>query len=47
MWMPRGVIESKLNQAVAKALGDGVTARNWATVLKLKEVAEQTASERS
>jgi uncharacterized protein (DUF1697 family) len=38
MWMPRGVIESKLNTAVGKALGDGVTARNWATILKLLEM---------
>jgi uncharacterized protein (DUF1697 family) len=38
MWMPKGVIESKLNAAVSKALGDGVTARSWATMLKLKEM---------
>jgi uncharacterized protein (DUF1697 family) len=38
MWMPLGVIQSKLNAAVSKALGDGVTARNWATMLKLKEM---------
>jgi len=41
LWMPAGVIASKLNAAVAKALGDGITARNWATMLKLKEMAEQ------
>ncbi len=35
MWMPQGVIESRLNAAVSEALRDGVTARNWATVLKL------------
>ncbi len=44
MWMPRGVIESKLNQAVGRALGDGVTARNWATVLKLSEMVAETAA---
>ncbi len=38
MWMPQGVIESKLNAAVSKALGDGVTARNWSTMLKLMEM---------
>jgi uncharacterized protein (DUF1697 family) len=43
MWMPNGVIESRLNQAVGKALGDGVTARNWATMLKLKKMAEGSA----
>jgi uncharacterized protein (DUF1697 family) len=41
MWMPQGVIKSKLNAAVSKALGDGVTSRNWATMLKLKEMTEE------
>jgi uncharacterized protein (DUF1697 family) len=40
MWMPRGVIESRLNPAVAKALADRVTARNWATMLKLRAMTE-------
>jgi uncharacterized protein (DUF1697 family) len=39
LWMPQGVIASKLNAAVSKALGDGVTSRNWATMLKLSELA--------
>jgi uncharacterized protein (DUF1697 family) len=39
MWAPQGVIESKLNAAVSKALRDGVTTRNWATVLKLNAMA--------
>jgi uncharacterized protein (DUF1697 family) len=39
MWMPAGVIDSRLNAAVAKALGDRVTARNWATMLKLQALA--------
>lgn len=38
LWMPDGVIASKLNQAVSKALGDGVTARTWATILKLDKM---------
>ena len=41
MWMPQGVIASKLNAAVSKALGDRVTSRNWATMLKLKEMTEE------
>jgi len=40
MWMPRGVIQGRLNAAVSKALKDGVTARNWSTMLKLKEMTE-------
>lgn len=41
MWLPEGVIKSKLNAAVAKALGDGVTSRNWATMLKLNEMTDE------
>lgn len=41
VWMPQGVIKSKLNAAVSKALGDGVTSRNWTTMLKLKEMTEE------
>lgn len=41
MWMPQGVIKSKLNAAVSKALRHGVTSRNWATMLKLKEMTEE------
>ena len=43
MWMPDGVIKSKLNAAVSKVLGDGVTARNWSTMLKLREMTETGA----
>jgi uncharacterized protein (DUF1697 family) len=32
---PNGVAESKLVKSVAALLGDAVTSRNWATVLKL------------
>jgi uncharacterized protein (DUF1697 family) len=39
MWIPTGVIASKLNAAVARALGDSVTSRNWATMLKLRDMA--------
>ena len=38
MWIPGGVIESRLNAAVSKALKDGVTARNWSTMSKLREM---------
>jgi len=41
MWVPQGVIESKLSAAVNKTLGDRVTSRNWATMLKLKEMTEE------
>ena len=35
VWCPNGLLESKAFVAVGKALGDGVTVRNWATVSKL------------
>ena len=35
IWCPNGLLESKAQLAVGKALGDGVTVRNWATVMKL------------
>jgi len=41
MWCASGLIESKLAQAVARALGDGVTSRNWATMIKLLALAQE------
>ena len=35
IWCPNGLLESKAYVAVGKALGDGHTVRNWATVMKL------------
>jgi uncharacterized protein (DUF1697 family) len=35
LWCPEGSLESPLSKALNKALKDGVTVRNWATVLKL------------
>ncbi len=35
MWYPHGSIDSALAKAVARAMGDAVTTRNWATMLKL------------
>lgn len=40
MWCPEGILASPLNQAVVKALGDSVTARNWTTVLKLRAIVD-------
>ena len=42
LWMPDGVIESRLAKALDKSLGDAVTSRNWATVLKLAALAGQS-----
>ncbi len=41
MWMPQGVTKSKLNAAVSKSLGDRVTSRNWATMLKLRQMTDK------
>ena len=40
IWCPNGLLESKAQVAVGKALGDGVTVRNWATVMKLVNLVE-------
>lgn len=35
LWCPAGIAESRLNEAVGRALGERVTVRNWATTSKL------------
>ena len=40
LWCATGIIESKLMEAVARAVGDGATCRNWATMTKLLAMAE-------
>jgi len=39
LWCPAGVLASRLPEAIGRALGDAVTTRNWATVLKLHALA--------
>ena len=39
LWCPEGLLDSPLATAVTRALGDAVTTRNWATVLKLQALA--------
>ena len=41
VWCPVGMLESPLAKALARALGDAVTTRNWATVMKLDALARQ------
>jgi uncharacterized protein (DUF1697 family) len=41
LWCPTGILKSALAAAVNGALADGVTARNWATVLKLHALAQE------
>jgi len=40
LWCPGGILDSRLAEAVNRVLGDAVTARNWATVLKLYALSE-------
>jgi uncharacterized protein (DUF1697 family) len=40
LWCPEGILASRLAEAVSRVLGDAVTARNWATVLKLHALSE-------
>jgi len=41
LWCPDGVIASRLAKAVDRLMGDAVTSRNWATVLKLQALASE------
>jgi uncharacterized protein (DUF1697 family) len=43
LWCTSGTIDSKVSQVVSKALGDGATSRNWATILKLATMARSEA----
>jgi uncharacterized protein (DUF1697 family) len=40
-WCPNGVLDSKASQAVNRQLGERVTTRNWATVLKLDSLLQE------
>jgi uncharacterized protein (DUF1697 family) len=40
LWCPDGVIASRLHEAIARLLGDAITARNWATMQKLLALAK-------
>jgi uncharacterized protein (DUF1697 family) len=39
LWCGGGILASKLPEAVGRVLGDAVTTRNWATVMKLQALA--------
>jgi uncharacterized protein (DUF1697 family) len=36
LWCPDSILDSALGKAFGRALGDAVTTRNWATMLKLQ-----------
>ena len=38
IWCPNGLLESRAMEAFGKALGDGVTVRNWSTVEKIHKM---------
>lgn len=42
LWLPDSILDSELAIAVAKALGDGVTSRNWGTITKLHALVKAT-----
>jgi uncharacterized protein (DUF1697 family) len=46
LWCPEGMIASRLPEAVGRALGDAVTMRNWATVMKLQALVEAGSGQR-
>lgn len=38
LWCAEGINTSALNESVNRLLGDSVTSRNWATILKLRDM---------
>ncbi|MEP7027537.1 MAG: DUF1697 domain-containing protein [Candidatus Eisenbacteria bacterium] len=42
-WCPGGILESPVQKALGKVFGDGMTTRNWTTVLKLHVLASSPA----
>lgn len=44
LWCPDGILDSPLLEAVAKALGDAVTSRNWGTMTKLHALLQEPAA---
>jgi uncharacterized protein (DUF1697 family) len=40
LWCPDGVLASRLAKAVGQLLGDTLTTRNWATIIKLHALTE-------
>jgi uncharacterized protein (DUF1697 family) len=43
LWCGGGILESRLATAVSRALGDGATSRNWATILKLHQLVSEAS----
>jgi uncharacterized protein (DUF1697 family) len=43
LWCPEGISKSRAVVAVEKELGDGITSRNWSTVLRLQELLREEA----
>ena len=41
VWCPDGVLDSRAAAALGKQLGDGTTARNWATLSKLHALCQE------
>lgn len=42
LWCPGGIIDSRLQKAVARVIGENGTARNFATMTKLLELARES-----
>lgn len=42
LWCPNGIAESRVVEAVNKRLGESVTARNWATMLKIQTMVKES-----
>jgi hypothetical protein len=47
LWCPEGIASGRLAEAVGKALGEAVTMRNLATVMKIQATIDSTPRTRS
>lgn len=44
MWCPRGILQSKVLEAIGRLKNVSITTRNWATALKLQEMTSGSAA---
>jgi uncharacterized protein (DUF1697 family) len=44
LWCPNSILDSELGKVFGRALGDAVTTRNWATMLKLQAMVRDSGA---
>jgi uncharacterized protein (DUF1697 family) len=46
LWCSTGILNSRIPPAIDRVLGDAVTSRNWATILKLHALVDAGSGDR-